>query len=58
MTMVESIGMPYLVAFSNTLAVVAHSRDAAHTSGNVVGQLGHEENVTIAHDGYRPLGES
>lgn len=30
--------------------MMSHSRDAADTAGNVVGQLGHEEDVAVAHD--------
>lgn len=49
-----SEGVPGL-ALPGAHAVVAHSRDAADAAGDVVGQLGHKEDVGVAHDGDGPV---
>jgi hypothetical protein len=37
--------------------VVADGRDAAHGAGDVVGELGHEEDIAVRHDGDGPLAQ-
>lgn len=37
--------------------VVADGRDAAHGAGDVVGELGHEEDVAVGHDRDGPLAQ-